>query len=55
VILIELLFGCLHMNTSRPFTLRNDRGRKETYQRCLDCGAKLPYTGPLAYPNAKAA
>ena len=36
---LELLFGCLHRNQTRPFTLN-----KTCYTVCLDCGRELPYS-----------
>lgn len=39
----NLLFGCWHSQTSRVFTLRNWRGKKETYIVCLSCGKPIAY------------
>jgi hypothetical protein len=36
---LEFLFGCLHPNQTRPFTLN-----KTCYTVCLDCGRELPYS-----------
>jgi len=36
---LAFLFGCLHRNQTRPFTLN-----KFCYTVCLDCGRELPYS-----------
>ncbi len=36
---LGFLFGCLHRNQTRPFTLN-----KTCYTVCLDCGRELPYS-----------
>lgn len=36
---LEFLFGCVHSNQTRPFTLN-----KNCYTVCLDCGRELPYS-----------
>ncbi|MFZ0633832.1 MAG: hypothetical protein WA374_06190 [Acidobacteriaceae bacterium] len=36
---LELLFGCLHHNQTRAFTLN-----KTCYTVCLECGRELPYS-----------
>jgi hypothetical protein len=35
---LDFLFGCWHLNLSRPFTLSG-----WTYEVCLNCGKKLAY------------
>lgn len=49
--LSSLLLGCLHRNTSRPFTSRRRAAEtgggvnlSATYIVCLDCGKELPYS-----------
>jgi hypothetical protein len=34
----EILFGCWHLNVSRPFTISGS-----TYEVCLNCGRKFEY------------
>lgn len=36
---LEFLFGCLHRNQTRAFTLN-----QSCYTVCLDCGRELPYS-----------
>lgn len=36
---LEFLFGCVHHNQTRAFTLN-----KTCYTVCLDCGRELPYS-----------
>ncbi len=36
---LDFLFGCVHKNQTRPFTLN-----KTCYTVCLDCGRELPYS-----------
>ena len=37
--LLDILFGCHHLNLSRVFTLQG-----ETYRVCCDCGARFAYS-----------
>ena len=36
---LDVIFGCWHFNTSRPFTISG-----HTYEVCLDCGKEFPYS-----------
>lgn len=36
---LDFLFGCVHRNQTRPFTLN-----RACYTVCLDCGRELPYS-----------
>ncbi len=36
---LDVVLGCWHFNTSRPFTLSG-----HTYEVCLDCGKQFPYS-----------
>lgn len=36
---LDVILGCWHFKTSRPFTLSG-----HTYEVCLDCGKELSYS-----------
>ena len=36
---LDVILGCWHFNTSRPFTISG-----HTYEVCLDCGKEFSYS-----------
>ncbi len=45
--LSNLMFGCMHRNTTFPISRRSRRGevkKHDTYVVCLDCGKEFPYS-----------